>query len=52
MKPSYKLMQMIENVLLPEFREILIPILVFGGFRDRFIWQLNGDSYMSIMERG
>ena len=27
--------------------------LVFGGFRpDEFIWRLNGDSYMSIMERG
>lgn len=27
--------------------------LVFGGYRpDEFIWRLNGDSYMSIMERG
>src|SRR3712207_3192033 len=27
--------------------------LVFGGYReDEFQWRLNGDSYMSIMERG
>ena len=27
--------------------------LVFGGFRpDEFIWRINGESYMSIMERG
>lgn len=27
--------------------------LIFGGFRpDEFQWRLNGDSYMSIMERG
>lgn len=27
--------------------------LVFGGFRpDEFIWRLNGDTYMSILQRG
>ena len=40
------------NVLLPGFVDSHTH-LVFGGFRpDEFIWRLNGDSYMSIMERG
>ena len=40
------------RVLLPGFVDSHTH-LVFGGFRpDEFQWRLNGDSYMSIMERG
>lgn len=39
-------------VLLPGFIDSHTH-LVFGGYRpDEFIWRMNGDSYMSIMERG
>lgn len=40
------------KVLLPGFVDSHTH-LVFGGFRpDEFGWRLNGESYMSIMERG
>lgn len=40
------------KVLLPGFVDSHTH-LVFGGFRpDEFIWRLNGESYMSIMQRG
>ena len=51
-KPGYKVLDARGNVLLPGFVDSHTH-LVFGGFRpDEFIWRLNGDSYMSIMERG
>ena len=51
-KPGYKVLDARGNVLLPGFIDSHTH-LVFGGFRpDEFIWRLNGDSYMSIMERG
>lgn len=40
------------KVLLPGFVDSHTH-LVFGGYRaDEFIWRMNGESYMSIMERG
>lgn len=40
------------KVLLPGFVDSHTH-LVFGGFRpEEFMWRMNGDSYMSIMERG
>lgn len=40
------------RVLLPGFVDSHTH-LVFGGYRpDEFIWRINGESYMSIMERG
>ncbi len=40
------------KVLLPGFVDSHTH-LVFGGYRpDEFIWRINGESYMSIMERG
>ena len=40
------------RVLLPGFVDSHTH-LIFGGYRpDEFSWRLNGDSYMSIMERG
>ena len=40
------------KVLLPGFVDSHTH-LVFGGFRpDEFIWRMQGDSYMSIMQRG
>ena len=40
------------RVMLPGFVDSHTH-LVFGGFRpDEFSWRLNGDTYMSIMERG
>lgn len=51
-KPGYKILDAEGKVLLPGFVDSHTH-LVFGGFRpDEFIWRLNGDSYMSIMERG
>ena len=51
-KPGYKVIDAKGNVLLPGFVDSHTH-LVFGGFRpDEFIWRINGDSYMSIMERG
>ena len=40
------------RILLPGFVDSHTH-LVFGGYRpEEFRWRLNGDSYMSIMERG
>lgn len=51
-KPGYEILDAKGKVLLPGFVDSHTH-LVFGGFRpDEFIWRLNGDSYMSIMERG
>jgi imidazolonepropionase len=51
-KPGYKVIDAKGNVLLPGFVDSHTH-LVFGGYRpDEFIWRINGDSYMSIMERG
>lgn len=51
-KPGYKVIDAKGNVLLPGFVDSHTH-LVFDGYRpDEFIWRINGDSYMSIMERG
>ncbi len=51
-KPEYQTVDAEGRALLPGFIDSHTH-LVFGGFRnDEFIWRLNGDSYMSIMERG
>lgn len=51
-KPGYQVLDAQGNVALPGFVDSHTH-LVFGGYRpDEFIWRINGDSYMSIMERG
>lgn len=51
-KPGYEIFDAGGQVLLPGFIDSHTH-LIFEGFRpEEFIWRLNGDSYMSIMERG
>ena len=51
-KNTYTLIDAAGKVVLPGFVDSHTH-LVFGGFRpDEFVWRMNGDSYMSIMERG
>ena len=49
---GYKVIHAKGKVVLPGFVDSHTH-LVFGGFRpDEFIWRLNGDTYMSILQRG
>ena len=49
---GYQVIHANGKVVLPGFVDSHTH-LVFGGFRpDEFIWRLNGDSYMSILQRG
>ena len=49
---SYKEIDAAGRVVLPGFVDSHTH-LIFGGYRpDEFGWRLNGESYMSIMERG
>ncbi len=49
---GYKIVQAKGKVALPGFVDSHTHF-VFGGYRpDEFIWRLNGDSYMSILQRG
>ena len=49
---GYKLIHAEGKVVLPGFVDSHTH-LVFGGFRpDEFIWRINGDTYMSILQRG
>lgn len=51
-KSGYEILDVQGNVLLPGFIDSHTH-LVFGGYRpEEFLWRINGDSYMSIMERG
>lgn len=51
-KEGYKLFDAAGKCVLPGFVDSHTH-LVFGGYRpDEFVWRMNGDSYMSIMERG
>lgn len=51
-KDKFTILNAKGNVALPGFVDSHTH-LVFGGFRpDEFEWRLNGESYMSIMERG
>ena len=51
-KATYTLVDAEGKVVLPGFVDSHTH-LVFGGYRpDEFIWRMNGDSYMSIMDRG
>lgn len=51
-KTRYEILDAEGKVLLPGFVDSHTH-LVFGGYRpDEFIWRLNGESYMNIMERG
>ena len=51
-KPGYEVLDAMGNVVLPGFVDSHTH-LVFGGYRpEEFLWRMNGDSYMSIMERG
>lgn len=51
-KTRYERLDAEGKVLLPGFVDSHTH-LVFGGYRpDEFIWRLNGESYMNIMERG
>lgn len=51
-KTRYEILNAEGKVLLPGFIDSHTH-LVFGGYRpDEFIWRLNGESYMDIMERG
>lgn len=50
--PAHEVLDAKGKVLLPGFVDSHTH-MVFGGFRpDEFIWRLNGESYMSIMQRG
>lgn len=49
---GYRVVNAQGKVVLPGFVDSHTH-LVFGGYRpDEFIWRLNGDSYMSILQRG
>ena len=49
---GYQVIHADGKVVLPGFVDSHTH-LVFGGFRpDEFIWRLNGDTYMSILQRG
>ena len=49
---GYEIIHAGGKVVLPGFVDSHTH-MVFGGFRpDEFIWRLNGDSYMSILQRG
>lgn len=49
---GYKVIHARGRVVLPGFVDSHTH-LVFGGFRpEEFIWRLNGDTYMSILQRG
>ena len=49
---EYQVIHADGKVVLPGFVDSHTH-LVFGGFRpDEFIWRLNGDTYMSILQRG
>ena len=51
-KPGYQVLDAKGRVVLPGFVDSHTH-LVFGGYRpDEFVWRMNGDSYMSIMQRG
>ena len=49
---GYEILDAEGRVLLPGFIDSHTH-LVFGGYRpEEFIWRMNGESYMSIMQRG
>ena len=49
---GYEILDAKGHVVLPGFIDSHTH-LVFGGYRpEEFIWRMQGDSYMSIMERG
>ncbi len=51
-KEGYQVLDAKGKCVLPGFIDSHTH-LVFGGYRpDEFVWRMNGDSYMSIMERG
>lgn len=51
-KEGYEILDAEGRVLLPGFIDSHTH-LVFGGYRpEEFIWRMNGESYMSIMQRG
>ncbi len=51
-RDGYDVIDVRGNVVLPGFVDSHTH-LVFGGYRpDEFVWRMNGESYMSIMERG
>ena len=51
-RPGYEVLDAQGKTVLPGFVDSHTH-LVFGGYRpDEFMWRINGDSYMSIMERG
>lgn len=51
-KEDYEILDAGGRVLLPGFIDSHTH-LVFGGYRpEEFVWRMNGESYMSIMQRG
>lgn len=51
-KEDYEILDARGRVLLPGFIDSHTH-LVFGGYRpEEFVWRMNGESYMSIMQRG
>lgn len=51
-KEGYEVLDAKGKVLLPGFIDSHTH-LVFGGYRpEEFVWRMNGESYMSIMQRG